>query len=496
MIRVVAVVLLRCCRLPRRSSRARTASARPRLDVSRRAAAVDAPQPTDVLDRPGHLPEQLRGRLHDHAGRRTTRRRASRRSRDARRDPDASSRGSPGEWDADRPVRQGGLLAVQRHGHRPAAAVGVQHGDRRRRARRTSATARAPAASRSCRTTARRARTRSRSRSRRYPTCSRRRTRATACCGECWVIAQEIAHIYGLDHEYPFVDDNSSACNDPMTYRSDCGGEKFFRNRPAICGEFGPARPGCGPSNTCASAQNSHAQAAQPVRPRHADHDAADGLDHRPPAGGTIANGGAVAVDASAQRGVAKVELWINGYKWARGQGRRVRPATASRTPAYTITAAAQRARRRDGHRRQGVRRHRRRERLADASTVTKGAPCADASTCAKGQKCDAGKCFWDAADRHARRRVHVSAVLHERHVRGHERHADLHAGVRRRLDRRLPDGLRLRRRRAATTASASRRTRGGCCSVGSSDSNAVYAHALPGARRRSASRPRRRRRR
>ena len=35
--------------------------------------------------------------------------------------------------------------------------------------------------------------------------------------------------------------------------------------------------------------------------------------------------------------------------------------------------------------------------------TVTKGAPCADASTCATGQKCEAGKCFWDRADRRAR---------------------------------------------------------------------------------------------
>ena len=52
----------------------------------------------------------------------------------------------------------------------------------------------------------------------------------------CWTVAQETAHSFGLDHEFVFTDGNS-ACSDPMTYRTDCGGEKFFRNKPAQCGE-------------------------------------------------------------------------------------------------------------------------------------------------------------------------------------------------------------------------------------------------------------------
>ena len=53
--------------------------------------------------------------------------------------------------------------------------------------------------------------------------------------GVCWIIAQESAHAYGLpDHEYEFVDYNESTCSDPMTYRPDCGGQKFFRNRQEI----------------------------------------------------------------------------------------------------------------------------------------------------------------------------------------------------------------------------------------------------------------------
>jgi hypothetical protein len=45
----------------------------------------------------------------------------------------------------------------------------------------------------------------------------------------CWTVAQETAHTYTLDHAFVF-DDGTSACNDAMTYRTDCGGEKFFRN--------------------------------------------------------------------------------------------------------------------------------------------------------------------------------------------------------------------------------------------------------------------------
>src|SRR5262249_23245244 len=40
----------------------------------------------------------------------------------------------------------------------------------------------------------------------------------------CWTASQESAHAFGLDHEYEFTPDKRSACNDPMTYRVDCGG--------------------------------------------------------------------------------------------------------------------------------------------------------------------------------------------------------------------------------------------------------------------------------
>ena len=214
--------------------------------------------------------------------------------------------------------------------------------------------------------------------------------------GECWVIAQEVAHIYGLDHEYAFLDDNSSACNDPMTYRADCGGQKFFRNRAASCGEFGPPRPGCGPTNACASAQNSHARLLNLFGPGTPLTTPPTVQVIVPTNGSTIANGGAVAVSATAQRGIAKLELWINGYKWAEVKGQAFGPNGQGASP-YSIPLPGGVP---DGvmdivvkgFDDIGV------EGDAATITVTKGAPCADASTCAKGQLCDAGKCYWTPA--------------------------------------------------------------------------------------------------
>ena len=63
----------------------------------------------------------------------------------------------------------------------------------------------------------------------------------------CEVMAQEIAHSYGLDHEM--------LASDPMTYL-DYDGERAFQNVTAPCGEFGN-RP-CGiAGNVCRDKQNS-----------------------------------------------------------------------------------------------------------------------------------------------------------------------------------------------------------------------------------------------
>lgn len=216
--------------------------------------------------------------------------------------------------------------------------------------------------------------------------------------GACWVIAQETAHLYGLDHEFHFTDIGKSACNDPMTYLDDCGGQKFFRNNLATCGEFGPARPGCGsdPNRYCSTQQNSHQLLLSnlgPGTPTTAPPEVSVLLPH---AGDTIKQGAVVQSRASAQRGVAKVELYLNGFKWdekpgadfgVRGQSATVYPfELPDNVPDGVIDIVVK------AYDDIGA------ETDSEAIRVTKGKPCSDAATdCADGQQCDSdGRCFWD----------------------------------------------------------------------------------------------------
>jgi len=203
----------------------------------------------------------------------------------------------------------------------------------------------------------------------------------------CWTAAQESAHAFGLDHEYAFSG-GRSACNDPMTYSTECGGQKFFRNERASCGETKPRPCKCGTS------QNSHKKllsvfgAGTPITSKPTI------VLDTPMAGGGML-GGEVVADAGAQRGVARVEVWFNGFPWADTRGARFNfngqpdPATYTiivptalpdsivdvKTVAYDdLEIATESA----------------------VVTVVNGAPCTTAVGCARGQKCEAGRCFWD----------------------------------------------------------------------------------------------------
>jgi hypothetical protein len=205
----------------------------------------------------------------------------------------------------------------------------------------------------------------------------------------CWTAAQEIAHALGLDHQYEFSD-GKSACNDPMTYRFDCGGQKFFRNKAASCGED-MKRP-C----QCGGSQNSHIKIRNVFGEGSSLIPAPTVVVNSPTAGGTATNMQIVAVQAGSQRGVAKVELFLNGYKWTEAAGAdfgaqgqrnpsdyilRFPPEVPNGVIDIVVKASDD----------LGL------TTTSEPITVTKGAPCADASACAKGQKCEAGKCFWDA---------------------------------------------------------------------------------------------------
>jgi hypothetical protein len=206
----------------------------------------------------------------------------------------------------------------------------------------------------------------------------------------CWTAAQESAHAFGLDHQYEFIADKRSSCSDPMTYRVDCGGQKYFRNASASCGEFQTRQCRCGGN------QNSHLKLLSVF-----DASTREPLIQRPTAALTLPKatdttlGSTVAAEAGSRRGVAKVELFINGFKWAEargapfGQNGQANPSTyaISVPPGLpnSIVDVMVRACDDIGGCTESA-----------TVTVTRGAACTSAATCAKGQKCEEGRCFWD----------------------------------------------------------------------------------------------------
>ena len=83
----------------------------------------------------------------------------------------------------------------------------------------------------------------------------------------CEVMAQEIAHSYGLDHEM--------LASDPMTYL-DYTGDRTFKNQAAPCGEYGNRLCGIN-GNMCRNTQNSVALLTERLGP-------ASGTTPTPPA--------------------------------------------------------------------------------------------------------------------------------------------------------------------------------------------------------------------
>ena len=202
----------------------------------------------------------------------------------------------------------------------------------------------------------------------------------------CWTIAQEVGHTYGLDHSFEFFD-GTSACNDPMTYRRDCLGQKFFRNVSSKCGEY-VARDRC----LCGDQQNTHGWLTTVMGPGTPITTASATLT-APADGATIVNGAEVHVTGGAQRGVAGVDLVLNGYRWLTLPGAPFdENGQLPRDYVFTLPADVP-----DGvidietvvRDDLGIS-------ATQKVTVTKGAPCASAASCAEGQKCEAGKCFWD----------------------------------------------------------------------------------------------------
>jgi hypothetical protein len=200
----------------------------------------------------------------------------------------------------------------------------------------------------------------------------------------CAVASQEMAHAYGLDHTYSFLD-GSSSCSDPMTYRDDCGGQSFFRNHVAKCGEYEPR--GC----RCGASQNSHVLLTGLLG--LGTPTTTTTVSIASPTDGPIGDGITIVAPAFGDRGLTEVVFRLNGYPWSRQPGAPFgpdgQPATDYRfalpldVPDGVIDIEVEA-----------------RDDLGVTSvarvTVTKGVPCVGAETCADGQNCDAGRCIWD----------------------------------------------------------------------------------------------------
>jgi MYXO-CTERM domain-containing protein len=181
----------------------------------------------------------------------------------------------------------------------------------------------------------------------------------------CWTVAQESAHAFGLDHEV--------LCEDPLTYLSGCGSEKWFRDEVAPCGEFEARDCMCG-----GTTQNSFAEILTLFGPGA---DAPPSVQIISPAdGANVRKGFVVTANAVDDIAIARVELLVNG----RTQG-------VTTVPPYAITAPPSIS---DGVQQVQVRAYDVYEAVATAEIqVTQGAPCDSADQCLASEACVDGRC-------------------------------------------------------------------------------------------------------
>ncbi len=186
----------------------------------------------------------------------------------------------------------------------------------------------------------------------------------------CATVAHEAGHVYGLEHVFE--------CSDPMTYLEGCG-QKFFRSMTMACGadNLGPCQCGSGITHQRLIANiGKGADVPPPV------------TSITLPVAGPVTSGFSVFASVTDRRGVATIEMRINGWPWAS------RPGIFNSTSPYIFEIP--------GEVPPGVMDIEIRG-CGDTGpcstaqvTVTEGAPCANAEACLDGQVCEAGKCFWN----------------------------------------------------------------------------------------------------
>lgn len=119
----------------------------------------------------------------------------------------------------------------------------------------------------------------------------------------CEIMAQEVAHSYGLDHEL--------LASDPMTYL-DYTGNRTFKNQTASCGED-TTRP-CGINgSTCRANQNSVQLLTDRLGAKSNDATAPTGSITSPAIGATVPPGFNLYVNAADNIAVASAKLYVDG---------------------------------------------------------------------------------------------------------------------------------------------------------------------------------------
>jgi hypothetical protein len=219
----------------------------------------------------------------------------------------------------------------------------------------------------------------------------------------CLTIAQESAHSFGLpDHIFD--------CTDPMTYLTISPSARcpraYFRNKLMPCGEFEEGVPSC----SCGgSLVNTHVRltavfgkGTQPPPPT--------GSFLYPEPGATIGARPILQIAADDPRGVFRIEIYVNGWRWRTWDQRTNITPNFSWPTSYPIDFNAEPA----VDLPPGVADIEARvyndlglpgafDEPAYASVTvqaTIGAPCSSADQCFAGQKCEAGKCYWDPPSR------------------------------------------------------------------------------------------------
>jgi MYXO-CTERM domain-containing protein len=206
----------------------------------------------------------------------------------------------------------------------------------------------------------------------------------------CVTVTHEAGHSFGLEHEFVFAD-GTSACNDPMSYDTGACDPpfRFFRNKPARCGGFEQTLCSCS-----GQSQVSHLILSSVFGPGTPTIATPTIEVTTPRAGAEV--GAILAASGGHERGIDRVDFYINGYKWGQAPGAPFVDGAGQPDPSsYQLTLPKEvpggvmdiqvKAYDDLGN-----------EVASEVVTAMKGAPCVAADTCAKGQRCEAGKCFWD----------------------------------------------------------------------------------------------------